>query len=290
LVGVLVAALVGVAPTRAKRKAVLVVGLLFAVSISLGALLATEPWLAVPGIAIVAFGAAQAAAATPLGGLAMGLCLPIMGIGFSYHPAAAAGFSLLVLAGTVYGYLVSLAFKEYPAPSAPEPRMLSREEARGYGVTLALTAFTSALIGFTIGVDHPGWLVGAALLVIRPSRELQQLRSVGRIVAVYAGALLAAPLVVHGAPPWVFALTAPAALVALAALHTSRWYVNAGFTTFLVIILLTYGESGSVGHFFSERTLETLIGVGIAYFFGLAGPKLIESRSPRRQPPLRSPP
>ena len=152
-------------------------------------------------------------------------------------------------------------------------------EARGYGYVLALTAFSSALVGFTINVDHVGWLVGAALLVIRPSHELQQVRSIGRIVAVYIGALLAAPLIVFGAPTWVYAVTAPSALIGLAAMRTSRWYINAAFTTFLVIILLTYGESHSVGHFVAERTLETVIGVGIAYFFGFAVPKLFERRA-----------
>ena len=286
LVGTLVAAIVGVYPSRARRKAMLVVGLLFALSISLGALLATAPWLAVPGIAVVALAAAHAAAEKPLGILAMNLCLPIMGIGFSYDVAGAVGFGLLIVAGTIYGYLLSLAFKEYPSPPAPDRGMLTRDEARRYGVVLALTAFTSALAGFTLNVDHPGWVVGAALLVIRPGHELQRIRSIGRIVAVYIGALLAAPLIVFGAPGWVFAIAAPAALVGVAAMHTSRWYINAGFTTFLVIIVLTYGESGSVLHFVSERTAETLIGVGIAYFFGLAVPSIVESRfqARRRQP------
>jgi uncharacterized membrane protein YccC len=286
LVGTLVAAIIGVQPSRAKRKAMLVVGLLFAVSISLGALLATEPWLAVPGIAVVAMAAAHAAVDKPLGIVAMNLCLPIMGIGFSYDVAAAVGFGLLILVGTIYGYLVSLAFEEYPPARAPEQGVLSRDDARRYGLVLALTAFTSALAGFTLNVDRPGWVVGAALLVIRPSHELQRIRSIGRIVAVYIGALLAAPLIVFGASDWVFALAAPAALIGVAATHTSRWYISAGFTTFLVIILLTYGESGSTRHFVVERTAETLIGVGIAYFFGLVVPSIIESplQARRRQP------
>lgn len=200
----------------------------------------------------------------------MNLCLPIMGIGFSYDVTGALSFSLLVLAGTIYGYLVALAFVEYPGPPAPKQTMLTKDEARRYSCILAATAFTSAWAGFSANVDHVGWVVGAALLVIRPGHELQRVRSIGRIVAVYVGALLAAPLIVFGAPDWVFVLTAPAALIGLAAMHTSRWYVNAGFTTFLVIISLTYGESSSTQHFIYERTAETLIGVGIAYFFGLA--------------------
>lgn len=281
LVATLVAALVGVQPARAGRKATLVVGVLFALSISLGALLATHPWLAAPAIGLVAFAAAQAAASRPFGTLAMSLCLPIMGIGFSYDVHGALGFSLLALAGTVYGYLVSLAFDEYPAPPAPKRGLLGKDEARRYGYVLALTAFTSAVVGFAIKGDHVGWVVGAALLVIRPSRDLQHVRSIGRVAAVYVGALLAAPLVVLGAPDWVFLLTASAALVGLAAMHTSRWYINAGFTTFLVIILLTYGQSGSVRHFVGERTLETVIGVGIAYFFGFAVPKIVERHGPK---------
>ena len=88
--------------------------------------------------------------------------------------------------------------------------MLGKGEAGRYGRVLAATAFTSALAGFTLNVDHVGWVVGAALLVVRPSHELQEVRSIGRIVAVYIGALVAAPLIVLGAPTWVFALTAPA--------------------------------------------------------------------------------
>jgi hypothetical protein len=193
LVGTLVAALIGVLPSRAKRKAMLVAGLLFAVSISIGALLAKEPWLAVPGIAVIALAAAQAAAERPFGAVAMNLCLPIMGIGFSYDVAGALGFGLLILAGTIYGYLVSLAFEEYPPRPAPEQAVLTRDEARGYGVVLALTAFTGALAGFTLNVDHVGWVVGAALLVIRPAHELQRVRSIGRIVAVHIGAFSLRP-------------------------------------------------------------------------------------------------
>src|SRR5262249_41109593 len=153
--------------------------------------------------------------------LAMNLCLPIMGIGFSYDVAGAVGFSLLILAGTVFGYLVSLAFKEYAAPPTPERAMLGKEEARGYGYLLAPPALPTALAGFALQGDHVGWVVGAALLVIRPSHELQHVRTIGRIVAVYVGALLAAPLIAFGAPDWVFLVTAPAALIGLAAMHTS---------------------------------------------------------------------
>lgn len=63
----LAAAGVELPPTRKKRVSIFVVGVLFAVSIVLGAFLAQWPAAAVAGIALVAFGAAQLAARKPLG-------------------------------------------------------------------------------------------------------------------------------------------------------------------------------------------------------------------------------
>src|SRR5689334_10564102 len=84
LVGVLAAAAVGAPPLRKKRIAIFVIGMLFAVSIVVGAFLAQWSVVAVVGIALVAFGSAQLAARKPLGVLVMSLALPLMGIGFSY--------------------------------------------------------------------------------------------------------------------------------------------------------------------------------------------------------------
>ena len=72
--------------------------------------------------------------------------------------------------------------------------------------------------------------------------------------------------------------------MALAATHTSRWYLNAAFTTFLVFWTPLYQQTGSgqIAHRFFERTLETLVGVGIAYFSGLIVPRVLEGYAQRR--------
>lgn len=74
------------------------------------------------------------------------LCMPDAG---SVKWAAAEGRreGKQIVVGSIYGYLVSLAFAEYPPPSAPGPGMLTDDAARRYGVVLAATAFTSALAG-----------------------------------------------------------------------------------------------------------------------------------------------
>jgi hypothetical protein len=70
----------------------------------------------------------------------------------------------------------------------------------------------------------------------------------------------------------------PAAIVGLgpaaAATNASRWYVTPAFTAFLVFWALLYGKTGNgdIERRFLERVLETILGVGIAYFFGLLIP------------------
>lgn len=192
------------------------------------------------------------------------------------------------LACSLYAWLVSLLFREYAAPTAPARPLMSATQARQYGLLLARTAATTATLGFALRVEHVGWIVGAALLVMRPSKELQEIRSVGRLVAVLIGAFSASALLAIGVPTWVIGVVAPVAIVCLTATHTSRWYFTAAFTTFLVFWLLLYQQTGSgqIAHRFFERTLETLAGVAIAYFFGLLVPRLLASTSQRRTSPL----
>jgi hypothetical protein len=277
LIGVLPATGTTLPPTRTLRVHIVVVGVVFAAAITLGAFLAQWPPVAVLGIALAAFGAAQLAARRPVGGLAMGLGLPLMGMGFSYHPTSAAAFAALVVVGSLYAWLASLLLPEHAAPAAPSTPLLARARARPYGVLLALTAATTAALGFATHVEHVGWIVGAALLVMRPSRELQELRSVGRLVAVVLGATAASALLAVGVPTWVIAVVAPAAIVGMAATHASRWYFTAAFTTFLVFWMLLYQHTGAgqIEHRFWERILETLAGVAIAYFYGLLVPEVL---------------
>ena len=51
-----------------------------------------------------------------------------------------------------------------------------------------------------------------------------------------------------------------------------------GLTGFLVFLMLLYSDPQAATRRFNERVLETLLGVGIAYFYGLALPALARQR------------
>ena len=120
-----------------------------------------------------------------------------------------------------------------------------------------------------------GRATGAALLVMRPAAEMQQLRSIGRVLSVIAGALVAVTFVNADPPNAVYGVAACGAVSAAAGLQRSRWYVTPAFTTFLVFLLLLHADPETAGARFGERVGETLLGVGLAYLFGLALPAIV---------------
>jgi fusaric acid resistance family protein len=276
-VGVLPAAIVGLAPTRRARLIVVVSGVVIGVPMLLGGLLSGIPVLAVAAIALLGVGSALLAARSRVGTIAMTLALPMVGVGLSYDDVGeVAGLAGLFVAGSAFAWLVSLAWPE----RLPEPRppTLPTPPTLDYGIRLGVAGATAAAIGFLLDLDHVGWATAAALLVMRPAVEMQRLRSVGRLIAVTVGALAAVALV-HADPSggW-YAAAAVATIAGAAGTHRSRWYVTAAFTTFLVFLLLLHADPQDAASRFNERVLETVLGVGIAYAYGLLLPALRERR------------
>jgi hypothetical protein len=275
--GVLPGAIAGLMPTRRGRLAIVVLGTSIGVPMFIGGLVAGVPVLAVLAIAGLGVGAALLAARFRLGQIAMNLSLPMVGAGLSYPDVgkAAAVAGLMVL-GSIFACAVSMLVPERAAAHAPRA---TAKPALEYGIRLGAAGATAAAIGFLLDLEHVGWACAAALLVMRPTAEMQRLRSVGRVIAVAAGALAAVGLVRLAPPDAVYSLTVIAAVALAGALHRSRWYTTPAFTTFLVFLLLLYGRPQDAGSRFNERLLETLLGVGIAYVFGLALPALVRRRS-----------
>jgi hypothetical protein len=57
---------------------------------------------------------------------------------------------------------------------------MSSVQSRNYGLRVGLMAATTATtIGFALGFDPNGWLVGATLFVMRPRKDIQNLGSLG---------------------------------------------------------------------------------------------------------------
>ncbi|RZK72339.1 MAG: hypothetical protein EOP25_01765 [Rhodococcus sp. (in: high G+C Gram-positive bacteria)] len=119
--------------------------------------------------------------------------------------------------------------------------------------------------------------VGAAALA---QTTVAKRRDLGRVLSTLSVPLVGVGLsydvlVVGTTPsPWVYGVAVLAVVATAAATHRSRWYVTSTFTTFLVFVLLLYSDPGQAGYRFTERLSETVLGVAIAFVFGIAVPAL----------------
>ena len=290
VIGVLPAAIAGLMPTRRGRLAIVVLGFSIGVPMFIGGVLAGVPLLAVLAIGGLGVGAALLAARFALGQIAMTLSLPMVGIGLSYpNIGKAAGLAGLMVLGSLFGCLVSM-FWPARAPGSPGPAGPARTATPtptptlAYGVRLGAAGATAAAIGFLLDLEHVGWACAAALLVMRPAAEMQRLRSVGRLIAVAVGALAAIGLVRLDPAAEIYSLASIVAIAGAGATHRSRWYITPAFTTFLVFLLLLYSRPQDAASRFDERLLETLLGVAIAYVFGLGIPALVRRGRATEQP------
>ena len=274
-VGIMPAATAALAPRRRGRVLTVIVGTVAGCCMVVGAVLAQEPALAVMGIIALSIGTALWATRGRPGMLAMSLGLPLVGIGLSFSDVSEAlTLGSLMVTGSVWAYLVSLLWPESAVAPQSAPR-LPVPIALVYGCLLGAAGSIAAAIGFAADLEHVGWATAAALLVMRPGRHALVLRSVGRAASVLAGAALGGLFMITEPSA---AATAAAVLVAvcgLSATQPSRWYVAPAFTTFIVFVLLLQNSPGDAGHRFGERTLETLLGVGLALFFGAVVPSVL---------------
>ena len=211
--GVLPAAVVGLAPSRRQRIRVVLLGACMGVPIWFGSMLSGQPWLAVPAIWLLAIGAAVISTRSPIGPIVLNMSIAMVGIGLSLDAQKGAALMALIVAGSVFAWGVSLLWPE--PPSEPTPAAPSASTSMlGYGIRLGAAGATAAAIGFALDFDHVGWACAAALLVMRPSAEMQRLRSVGRVLAVTAGAAVAAGIA---------AVTSAARLVRRGGARRGRW-------------------------------------------------------------------
>lgn len=290
-VGVIPAAFVGVSADRRRRVGVLIVGVTAGISMVVGSLLAGEPWLAVIGIFVLAVVTAELARRRPVGRLAVSLALPLVGVGLSFTEIGdALGLAVVMIAGSAYAWAVSLI---WPQRSASPPSRAATAPPLDYGIRLGLAGAIAAALGFALDLDHVGWPCAAALLVMRPSSEMTQLRSLGRVASVFIGAGAAVVFVGQDPRTAAYALAAIVVVTGAAATRTSHWYVTSMFTTFLVIVLLAQAGPSEAVQGFDERVAETAAGVALAYLFGMVvptirGPRATHGRSRHRVPPSPS--
>ncbi|WP_089251695.1 FUSC family protein [Rhodococcoides kyotonense] len=271
-VGVIPAAIVGLAPTRRGRLRIAALGVLTGVPLLIGSLVSAVPWLAVATVFLLSLGAVLLARAVPAGAIALVLPLPMVAVGLSYGDLSTSlELAGLLVAGSAYAALVSLLWPTHDAiPAVPsEPPTID------YGVRLGAAAAIAAGVGFVFDLEHVGWATAAVLLVMRPGSEQTTLRTVGRVASVFVGAGAAVVLVGTDADAWVLSAAIAACVAGAAATHASRWYVTSAFTTFLALLLLLSPAPEDAGFRFTERLTETAVGVGLAWLFGVGLPAVL---------------
>ncbi len=282
LLGSLPAAVIGLSPMRKQRLRIALVGILFAVSMLIGSALAVWPVVAVLALLGAGYGSAQLAARKPVGLMTMTLCVPLIGVGFSYPGIEnALGIAAILAIGSIWATIISMLFPERPAEKQAEQQLLPASIAKSYGLRYGLAGATAASLGFLLGVEHVGWITGAALFIFRPMEATLKSRAWWRVGSVTAGALLAALLLTASLPQVLVAVIASLAIVLAGATHASRSYVTPFFSTFIVFWVLLYASptEAAVQYRFDERVLETALGVAIGAFFGLMLPHLLRRRA-----------
>lgn len=287
-IGVVPAAAIGLPPRRPARSTIPTVGALSAIGLLLGSLLSAWPVVAVVAVFGLAILASLNATRGRLGQMILVLVLPMTGIGlsFSWSPGIF-GFAGCIVVGSIYAWLISLLWPERDAPPPPPPPVPRGRAMLVYGILLGSAAATAATIGFVLDLEHVGWATGAVLLVMRPVRGQLISRSIGRAVSVVLGALAAAGLALLAPADVVVGIILGIVIGATCASQESRWYVTPGFTTFLALTLIMTTSAEPPAERFVERTVETLIGVGLALLFGTVLPSVISFLVRARRPSSR---
>ena len=211
LIGAIPAAILGLPPHRKDRRKVIIIGVLFAVSVMIGSIVAQWAPVAVVGMFLMGLGAALLATRKALGYAVLTICLPLAGTGLTYEGLdESAGVFALFILGSAIAFAGALCFPEYHDPAPVEPPLLTIAAARGYGVRLGLAAAVATAIGFASGAEHTGWIVISTLIVMRPTDDMMKLRSAGRAISVFIGAIVAAWLLNQDLSPGAIASSAPA--------------------------------------------------------------------------------
>lgn len=282
-VGMIPSLVVGIPRERRRRVVILAASLILGIPITIGSSVSPWPLLACATMFVLPVVATWCGPRLHRPRLALLLIIlapPLVGIGLSLD-GLSAGLRItgLFIAGGVITFAVAIALPErWLAEPTDGPMTATGLPGIPYGVLVGLVGLVTATIGFLLDLDHVGWACAAALLVMRPDARLQQWRTVGRFVSVLVGASAAAGLVELGAGPWAVAAAVALALVAAAATRGSRWYILPTFTTFLVILMLSYPDSVQATGRLTERVSETVLGLVVAAVVGIGGSALLRAR------------
>jgi hypothetical protein len=282
--GSLVVAMLGVPPARKHRARLGLVGLGFAAAYALGSVLGLWSVAAIVGLVVLAYLGVEVSVRKPAARLLPALLLPALALGMN-HPAPGGLIAASVmLAGCAWATVVTYAWPESQppavnataadaAPEQPDPR----RAARVYAFLFAAAAGIGLVLGYLLDLTHVAWSAAAAMFIMRPEPGLLASRAIGRVVATFAGVIAAGLVIRHGPADIVLAVLVVAAISAMVAVRTSRWYVAPAGSALIVLLLSGASSRSAFDISFSERLVETAIGAALALTFGIAVPRLVHA-------------
>ena len=275
-IGVLPVALMGVLPSNKQRLQALLLGIAFAVVYFLGTLVSQVPLVAVVALFGAAYGGVMLASEKPIGRAVLGLMLPALAVGLSSAPAQGLSVSLVMLVGALWATVVTMFWPEHGASAGQPPPTPDRHRTRTYALLLASAASLALLLGYAFDFRHLGWAPAAVVLVMRPQPDLLTSRGIGRVLATLAGVVFAWLVVRYQLPEPLLGVLVVGIIAAILATRTSRWYVTSAGTATLVILLIGASAPNVLGYTLTERLRDTLLGVALAYVFGVAVPLVLK--------------
>jgi hypothetical protein len=275
-------ALLGVMPSSKRRVQGLLLGVAFAVVFLLGSVVSQIPLVAVFAVFGVAYGAAMLASKRPTGRVVLGLMLPALVVGLSSAGAIGLITSLFLVAGSIWATAVTMLWPERSADVDQPAPTLDSHRTQVYALLLASAASLALLLGYAFNFSHLGWAPAAVVLVMRPQPDLLTSRGVGRVLATSAGVLFAWLVVRYQPADLLLAVVIVGVVAAIVATRTSRWYVTSAGTGILVMLLIGLSAPDELRYALLERFGETLLGVALAYTFGVAVPFLLNRRAQDR--------
>jgi len=272
-------AMLGVPPQRGKRPRLGLVGLAFAVSYALGSVTGLQHVVAVAALTLLAFAGVLFSVRKPMVKLLPALLLPGFALGMN-HPAPG-GFvvAAVMLAGCCWATLITCCWpRTHPAAISADPPdpesdpAAAHRAAHVYAVMFAAASGLGLALGYLLGMVHVAWAAAAAIFIMRPDPGLLASRAVGRTIATFAGVVAAGLLLRRGPTEIVLAVVTVAAIAAMIAVRSSRWYVAGAGSGLIVLLISGVSSTPEFDISFAERLLETALGAGLALTFGVVIP------------------
>jgi hypothetical protein len=272
-------AMLGVPPQRRQRPRLGLVGLGFAASYALGSVLGLWEVAAVAALTVLAFAGVLFSVRKPAARLLPALLLPGFALGMNHPAPDGLAVAAVLLAGCAWATLITYGWPQPHTPAitatpptgAPDPAGAGRA-ARSYAILFAAAAGIGLALGYLLDLVHVAWAAAAAMFIMRPNPDLLASRAVGRTVATFAGVLAAGLLLRRGPTEIALAVITVAAIAAMVAVRTSRWYVTGAGSGLIVLLMSGVAGTQVFEVSFAERLLETALGAGLALSFGVAIP------------------